>query len=367
MSTTAHPAPTLPAPPGGCVAVAMSGGVDSSVAAALLRDQGHAVIGLTAILSPGFSRCCSDEDVRTARAVAAQLGIAHHVVDASGPFQRGIVDSFVAEYLAGRTPSPCVLCNRHIKFGLLLQQARQLGAERLATGHYARVARDGDRVRLRRGRDARKDQSYFLALLTDEQLRRSVFPLGDLTKDEVAGLAHAKGLAARHSRESQEVCFVDETDPGTWIDVRRLDAPGAGEIVDLNGVQLGMHRGVHHYTVGQRRGLGLAVGEPRYVVALDAARNRVVVGRRAEALGATARVRDACWIAGRPPADEFRAAVQIRYRHQAAPARVRVAPDARACVAFDEPQFAIAPGQLAAFYAGDELLGGGWIEAPDRP
>jgi tRNA-uridine 2-sulfurtransferase len=339
----------------------MSGGVDSSVAAALLREQGCDVIGLTAVMSPGFSRCCSDDDVATAREVAAQVGIPHRVVDLSAEFRREVIEYFMREYLAGRTPSPCARCNRCIKFGALLREAQRLGAEYLATGHYARVREDDQGCRLLRGKDARKDQSYFLALLTQDQLRRSCFPLGRMTKERVTDLARRLGLAARHSRESQELCFVDTEDHGTWIDVRCLETRGWGDIVDARGVKLGEHHGIHHYTVGQRRGLGVAAGHPVYVTALDVERNRVVVGERAEAMRAEMEVADLSWVAGRPPSAAFRALAQIRYNHAAAPAQVRLRPDGGAHVQFDEPQFAVAPGQLAVLYDGEEVLGGGWI------
>jgi len=246
-------------------------GVDSSVAAALLQEQGHEVIGVTALLCGGASRCCSDEDVSRAREVAAQLGIPHHTLDLGAAFEQVIVAPFIAEYLAGRTPSPCPRCNRLIKFGLLLEQSLSLGADCLATGHYARVTQDDRGWHLRRGLDPRKDQSYFLSLLTQAQLARSVFPLGGMQKAEVVRIARQRNLAARRSKESQELCFVEEGGHGAWIDVRSFDTRGPGDIVDMAGRKVGEHRGIHYYTIGQRRGLGVAAGTPVYVVALDAA------------------------------------------------------------------------------------------------
>lgn len=351
------------------IAVAMSGGVDSSVAAALLQEQGRDVFGITAIMSPGGSRCCSDEDVCTAQRVAGQLGIAHHVVDLSAEFQRLIIDPFMAEYLAGRTPSPCVWCNRHIKFGFLWEQARALGAGALATGHYVRrlpapssePAAAEPLWALRRGFCREKDQSYFLALLTQAQLARSLFPLGEMNKPEVTAYACRRDLACRGSKESQELCFILEGTHGTWIDVRSLHTRGPGEIVDAGGRVLGRHHGIHHYTIGQRKGLGIAVGRPAYVTRIDAATNRVVVGDREQALRNSLRVEGLSWISGHSPAEGLALRVQIRYNHEGAPAILEETGDGRGRVVFAEPQFAVTPGQWAAFYDGDEVLGGGWI------
>jgi tRNA-uridine 2-sulfurtransferase len=344
------------------IAVAMSGGVDSCVSAALLVSAGYRVFGVTAILTGERSRCCSAEDICIAQEVCRQLGIEHHLVDVRETFERTIIGQFTSEYLAGRTPSPCALCNPLIKFGLLMDRALEMGASRLATGHYARLttAPDGS-AHLLRGMDARKDQSYFLALLPRERLALSMFPVGDLQKRQVGQIAAERDLAARKSRESQEVCFVPDGSHGEWMDVRCFDTKGPGPMVDAAGRVLGQHRGIHHYTVGQRRGLGVAVGAPLYVVAIDAAANRVVVGTREQSLRDSMTVRDLSWIAGVPPACEFDAAVQIRHNHQAAPCRITLGDDGAAAVRFQEPQFAVAPGQLAAFYAGDEVLGGGWI------
>ena len=349
------------------VAVGMSGGVDSAVAAALLADAGWKVIGLTAIMTRERSRCCSDESVGTAREVCAQLGIRHELVDVHDVFESRIIGSFISEYLAGRTPSPCALCNPLIKFGLLMDRAEQLGAGCVATGHYARVVHAADgTAHLLRGVDARKDQSYFLALLSQDQLRRSLFPLGGMTKREVSRIAADKNLAAHKSKESQEVCFVPDGDHGSWIDVRSLDTRGPGDIVNARGEKIGTHRGIHRYTVGQRRGVGVATGSPVYVCGIDAAANRVIVGSRDAALSSGMTLGEVRWISGRAPGVEFESACQIRFNHAPAPCAVALSQDGRAQVRFAEPQFAVAPGQLAAFCSDDEVLGAGWIEAAGR-
>ena len=340
----------------------MSGGVDSSVAAALLRDQDENLFGVTALMTLDYSRCCSDEDVRRAQRIAADLGLSHHVVDVHNAFAREIIEPFFDDYLSGRTPSPCVRCNSTVKFGALLHEAERLGAERIATGHYARVEPGaGGRVRLLRGVDRSKDQSYFLARLSQAQLLRTSLPLGAMTKAEVTSIAAERGLAARRSRESQELCFVDDVSHGTWIDVRRLDAPGPGDIVDIEGRKVGEHFGIHHYTIGQRKGLGIAVGEPVYVTALDAAANRVVVGPRDAVMSDRLDAREASWVRGAPPGPAFDALTQIRYNHEAAPSVVQVGADGGIRVRFREPQFAVTPGQNVAFYGGDEVLGCAWI------
>ncbi len=343
----------------GVVAVAMSGGVDSAVTTALLVQEGYRCFGITGKMTQEYSRCCADEDICRAAKMCAQLGIEHHVVDVCGAFQERVIDEFTASYLGGETPSPCVLCNREIKFGALLDGALDLGAESLATGHYVRVVeRDGAGF-LRRGVDARKDQSYFLARLTQAQLRQAQFPLGALQKREVSHLATEFELEARKSRESQELCFVTEGTHGEWIDVRNFDTGGPGDIVDVEGNVLGRHLGIHHYTIGQRKGLGVAVGYPVYVVAIDPAHNRIVLGPRAEAMGSALRLRDVMWCGGDPVSGDL--SCQIRYNHRAARCRVSVRDAESADVVFDEPQFAITPGQLAVFYDDELVVGSGWI------
>ena len=347
------------------IVVGMSGGVDSSVAAALLVERGFEVIGVTMHLAGSQSRCCSLDDADDARRVAETLGIRFYVANYKDRFREEVMEPFADAYLAGKTPIPCVACNDRFKFSHLLARARALGADAVATGHYARVLRDpvNGAARLLRGADARKDQSYFLFRLTAEQLRHTHFPIGALTKPEVRARARALGLATAEKRESQEICFVPDGDYARVVEQIRPGAARAGEIVDAaSGRVLGTHAGVHHFTVGQRRGLGSGGAAARYVVALDAASATVRVGDEA-ALGARgARLGGVCWTSERPPGGELRAEVQVRYRHAPVPATIALSADGGARVSFDEPVRAVSPGQAAVFYNGDELLGGGWIE-----
>ncbi len=344
--------------------VAMSGGVDSSVAAAIVAEEGREVIGVTLALAGDASRCCSLEDTQDARRVAERLGIRFYVANYRERFREEVIEAFADEYLAGRTPIPCVACNQRFKFHHLMERAQALGAERVATGHYARVARDAatGRMRLLRGRDRQKDQSYYLFDLRQEQLERIEFPLGDLEKPAVRARARALGLKTADKPESQEICFVPDGDYARVVEAIRPDRlPGQGEIVDELGRVLGRHEGIHHFTVGQRRGLGLSSAERMYVKRIDAAGNRVVVAS-VDALGtARARLERVAWVAGEAPAAGVRASVQVRYRHEGAAAKVEPARDGGAVVHFDEPVRAVAPGQAAVFYDGDEVLGGGWI------
>lgn len=346
--------------------VGLSGGVDSSVAAAILVEQGFEVIGVTLDLAGSGSRCCSLEDADDARRVARQLGIRFYVVNRREAFRSEVIEPFAAAYLAGRTPLPCVACNKKFKFGTLLARARALGAAGVATGHYARIGEDpgtGER-RLLCARDRAKDQSYFLFDLAQEQLAAARFPLGELRKEEVRARARALGLATAEKPESQEICFVPD---GRYADVveriRPGGLPGAGEIVDASGRVLGWHRGIHRFTVGQRKGLGLASSERRYVKRLDAASNRVVVGDEAELAVRGARLAQVHWI-GAAPAAPVEATVRIRYRHPGATARIDATADGGADVWFEGPVAAVAPGQAAVFYHGERVLGGGWIAAP---
>ncbi len=354
----------------------MSGGVDSSVAAALLLEEGYQVIGVTMQLWPELDTleearrggCCSLEAVGDARRVAEHLGIPHYVLNLREAFDEAVVRHFVAEYAAGRTPNPCIACNRWIKFTVLLERAAAMEADFLATGHYARVRRDEARGRylLARGRDRRKDQSYVLYGLTQEQMRRLLLPLGDRTKDEVRSLARRYGLPVAAKPESQEICFVEEH-YGNLVASRAGGAVRPGPIVDRQGRVLGTHRGLAYYTVGQRRGLGLGGREPLYVQALDPRRNALVVGPAREAWSRAAVVGDVNLIAWEGPELEgpagARADVQVRYRSPAAPATVRRGPAGTVRVFFDEPQWAVTPGQAAVFYVGDLVAGGGTIEA----
>jgi tRNA-specific 2-thiouridylase len=344
------------------VVVAMSGGVDSSVAAALLVERGVEAIGVTMHLAGSTSRCCSLADADDARAVATRLGMRFYVANYTASFRREVMEPFADAYLAGRTPLPCLACNKRFKFDYLLERAKVFGAERVASGHYARVDLDPDTGlrRLRRAADLQKDQSYFLYQLDQAQLSALELPLGELTKAQVRERARTLGLATAEKPESQEICFVPDGDYARVVAAIRPDAlPGAGEIVDETGRVLGTHAGVHHFTVGQRRGLGIASDARRYVTRIDAARNRVVVGD-ADALGTTrARVERVAWVAGAPPRDPIRARVRIRYRHAGADAWVEPRPDGAAAVHFDAPVSAVAPGQSAVFEQGDVVLGGG--------
>ena len=337
----------------------MSGGVDSSVAAALLQRQGFEVTGLTMRLAP---RHRGDPGAE-ARAVAGLLGIAHRVIDLEADFERRVVAPFVESYLGGRTPNPCVVCNAEIKFGSLLRRARALGASALASGHYCRREEPGDgRIRLRRGASAAKDQSYFLFGLSQCQLSRVRFPLGGLGKDRVREIAAELGLPAVGRRESQEICFVEDGDHAGFVARRRSLVEAGGEIVNLQGATLGRHCGVHRYTVGQRRGLGIPSARPLYVVALDPARRRVVVGREEDLYREELEASGVNWVSIAEPGGPIRVEAKIRSRSSCEPATVEPLPGRRALVRFDAPQRGVAPGQAVVFYRGDLLLGGGWIE-----
>ncbi len=349
---------------GGSVVVGMSGGVDSSVAAALLVEWGYRVIGMTMKLAGGESRCRSLENAEYARRAADRLGIRFHVADYKDQFREEVIEPFADAYLSGRTPIPCVVCNERFKFHRLLEEGRALGARGVATGHYARIendARSGER-RLCRGRDSQKDQSYFLFRLGPEQLRHTLFPLGELTKSEVREKARALGLATAERSESQEICFAADADYARVVEeIRAGGLPGEGEIVDREGVVLGRHAGVHRFTVGQRRGLGVGGTRRLYVTGVDAARNRVVVGGLDELFCAGAEIEGVSWVSGRPPPSPARALVRVRYRHPGAPARLEIQGNGELRAYFDEPVRAVAPGQAAVFYDGDVVLGGGWI------
>ncbi len=362
----------------------MSGGVDSSTAAALLAErQPGAVIGLTMQLWDQrrlhgdlpvvhAGRCCSLDDAHDARRVAAHLGLPYYLVNFEARFEADVVRPFVESYLAGETPIPCTLCNNFIKFEQLLVTARQIGAERLATGHYARVrlSPDGDRYELRRAADTSKDQSYFLFGLTQEQLAATEFPLGELTKAEVRELARARKLPVADKAESQEICFVPSGNYINFIEnylsERGTALPsGKGEIVTSDGEVIGEHSGLHQFTVGQRRGLGLAAGRPLYVIALDPERNRLVVGEEAKLYRREAWAREPNWISLAAPAEPVRAMVKVRHKHQPAPATLHPE-DGGVRIVFDEPQRALTPGQAAVFYSAnatdpDLVLGGAWL------
>lgn len=375
----------------------MSGGVDSSVAAALLVEQGYDVIGVmlrlwaedppplppslrgrgetyspplageeSGVESPlaglGSNRCCSLESIHDARGVADKLGIPFYVVNAETPFKRAVVDPFIAGYAAGLTPNPCLACNRQIRFGFLLDYAASLGANFLATGHYARVRRGAaGRFQLLRGADRAKDQSYVLSVLTQADLARVLFPVGEYTKPEVRALAAARGLPTAGRADSQDLCFVADGDYRRFLADHAPKAVRPGPILDRQGRQLGMHRGLAAYTIGQRSGLGIAAAQPLYVLALDVARNALVVGTAAELGTRWLRTGPVNWIAGGLPAGPLRAQAQIRYRARPAAAWVTPLPDGSAEVAFDAAVRDAAPGQAAVFYDDEICLGGGII------
>jgi tRNA-specific 2-thiouridylase len=345
----------------------MSGGVDSSTAAALLLEQGFQVIGLTLKLWPqdcvnrAEDKCCGPQAVTDARAVAHKLGIPYYLVDGAEEFQREVIRYFAEEYKAGRTPNPCVVCNEKLKFGTLLQRARQLGAERVATGHFARVERAGDRVLLKRGRDLRKDQSYFLFSLRQDQLERVLFPLGELTKEHTRGLARDRQLKTADKEESMEICFVPDNDYGGFLRKAKLVEPHPGEIVDLHGRVLGRHEGIEFYTIGQRRGLRIAASKPLYVVDLDPVRNRVIVGDDSALARDELTVERCNWIAFAQPPPTLEVTAKIRYNHRGVAATVTPLAEGRAQVKLHEPQRAVTPGQACVFYQEDVVVGGGWI------
>src|SRR5262249_17691892 len=329
-------------------------------AAALLVEQGFEVIGLTLRLVTGASRCCSLEDAEDARRVAETLGIRFYVADYADEFRREVIEPFADAYLAGRTPIPCVTCNQRFKFGRLLERARALGAEGVATGHYARIALDPrtGRRTLRRAADASKDQSYFLFDLDVERLARIRFPVGELRKSEVRALARSLGLATAEKPESQEICFVPDGDYAGADERLRADAlPGPGDVVDESGRRVGRPPGVHRFTVGQRRGLALAAGRRLYVQEIDAERNQLRVAA-AGALGSWgATLTGVSWIAGAPPRGSQRADVRVRHHHAGAAATIDPEGPGRARVRFDAPVAAVTPGQAAVFYQGEIVLG----------
>lgn len=358
------------------IVVAMSGGVDSSVAAALLARDGHEVVGLSMQLYDQsaktdrdgeggirFGRCCTLDDLHDARRVALTLGIPHYIVNFERKFEEHVVSDFVREYSAGRTPIPCVHCNGDLKFASLVERARAFDAEAVATGHYAQVDRDPvtGGYRLKRGADPAKDQSYFLFTLTQGQLAHARFPVGTLDKAAVRDEARRLGLSVAEKEESQEICFVAPGEHAGFVG-KRAAIPG-GPIRDGNGHALGHHSGVHHFTIGQRKGLGISgAGIPLYVVGIDAERATVTVGPREALERAAFTASGVNWIAGEPPSATLRANVRIRYRHREAPASLEPLPGGRVSVTFDDPQSAITPGQAAVFYLGDVVLGGGWID-----
>ncbi len=366
----------MPAKKKETVVVAMSGGVDSSVAAALLHERGYEVIGVTMNLWDYDrvggnvnldSGCCSIDTMDDARCVSSNLGIPHYVVNFREEFEAAVTDNFIAEYAEGRTPNPCVRCNSYIKWGVLLLKAEELGAEKIATGHYARSGYDSvlKRYTLRRGQDVRKDQSYALWGIRQRGLERSLFPVGEYSKDEIRQLARDFGLRTAEKRDSQEICFIPDNDYGRYLRNRspELATASSGEIVDGSGEVLGKHKGYPFYTIGQRKGLGLATSAPVYVTEIDAGQNRITVGTapQLDRVGLTAN--QVNWISVPPPENAIAVQVKIRYNSPGAPATLRLQESNSVQVIFDDPQRAVTPGQSVVFYQDDLVLGGGIIQS----
>lgn len=370
------------------IAVAMSGGVDSSAAAALLKEEGHELVGFTMQLwnqrrninvdengDPLPSRCCSLDDVYDARRVCGTLGIPFYVLNLEREFEESVVEPFVQSYLSGETPIPCVACNSRLKFASLDKMAASLGCDKVATGHYARVEYDktADRYRLFRGKNHWKDQSYFLWELTQDQLSRAWFPLGEMVKSEVREIIRKADAVTADKAESQEICFVPDGKYSEFIDRylehegRAAEVPEGGEIVNTSGEVVGTHTGIHRYTIGQRRGLGIAHERPLYVVKIERAKNRILVGEAEDLDTGEFFAKGVNWIAFETPTEPVRAKVKVRYRHDPVMATIHPLADERARIVFDEPQRAVTPGQATIFYNGEEVVGGGWVMKDDDP
>jgi len=363
----------------------MSGGVDSSVAAVLLKEQGYDVIGISMKLSEmpeggdaKVSGCCSVKDFNDARSVCDALGIPFYSMNFKEEFKEKVINSFVREYLLGRTPNPCVLCNQEIKFDAFLKKAQELGADYVATGHYARIEQTSKgRLQLLRGKDPNKDQSYFLFSLKQKDLSKILFPVGGLCKSEVRGLARQYNLKTKDKPESQEICFVPNDDPGAFIDhwiqnspppqafdkLKAGASPLEGEFVDRDGKVLGRHRGIHHYTIGQRRGIQVAMGTRYYVQHIDAKNNRITLAQDAALYHDKLLAAKTTWV-DEMPSEEESIQAKIRYRTHPEACRVKNLEAGKMEVSFGQSQRAISPGQAVVFYQGEEVLGGGWIEAP---
>ena len=344
----------------------MSGGVDSSVAAFLLTQNGYDCVGCTMKLCPDDAAhdggCCTVDDAEDARSVARRVGIPFHVFNMTDDFRREVIDRFISRYLAGRTPNPCVDCNKTMKFGLLRRRGEELGYDVIATGHYARIEFHDGKWTLRKARDPSKDQSYVLYHLTQKELSKTLFPLGDLTKEEARKIAAENGFLNAGKPDSQDICFVPDGDYAAVIRRYTGKTEPEGDFILPDGRVIGRHKGISRYTVGQRRGLGIAYSEPLYVKRILVAENKVLLGRDEDLYESACDVAEVNWIAGEAPSAPVRCAVKIRYRQTEQPATVTPLEGGRARVEFDRPQRAITPGQSAVFYDGDEVLGGGEIE-----
>ena len=353
------------------IAVAMSGGVDSSLAAALLKEQGNEVVGFSlqlwrenATSHPSERRCCSFGTLADARQIADKLGIPYYVINLEAEFRKEVIDYFIREYLQGRTPNPCIWCNSKLKFDLLLRRSLLAGCHKLATGHYARVEYDRsiERYILKKGIDSAKDQSYFLFNLTQEQLRYLTLPIGFLTKTQVRRMAEEKGLPVALKEESQEVCFVSDSNYAVFID-KTMDklSTGAGLIIDSEGNTIGKHKGIHHYTIGQRRGMGIAAPHPLYVIAIDPQKNTIVAGPKEKLYSSKLIADNIHWLSFDFIDKPIKVTAKIRYKHKGASALVTPRKGRAVVVEFEQPQRAITPGQAVVFYQGEEVVGGGWI------
>lgn len=349
------------------VVVAMSGGVDSSVAAALLKEQGYEVIGLTmhhwdACVNDGHGESCySNTAVLEAEKIASQLQIPFYSVNFETDFRQHVVRRFCDEYFVGRTPNPCIVCNKKVKFGLLLEKALELGGDYLATGHYVRLAEDDGTLLIRKGADLTKDQSYFLFTLNQQQLHRCLFPLGDLTKQQVRDHAARFGLQIAQKDESQDICFIPDGDYVSFLEQESGAGKLNGDIVHVSGKVLAQHQGIYRYTIGQRKGLGIGWTEPLYVLGIDAEKKKVIVGEKKYLSQTEMMVSQCCWSIPEPT-ESFSTSCRIRYRHTEVPATVEPLNGGRVKVVFDSPQNGVTPGQAAVFYADDLVVGGGWIQ-----
>ena len=350
------------------ILIAMSGGVDSSVAAKLLCDAGNECIGCTMKLfdncDAGLSRsrtCCSLDDIEDARSVAFSLGMRYYVFNFKDDFREKVIKKFASAYLAGQTPNPCIGCNRYMKFDKLYERARLLGCDKIATGHYARIEFDGEKYMLKKARDESKDQSYVLYMLTHEQLAHTLFPLGELIKSETRAIAEASKLTNAQKPDSQDICFVPDGDYAAAIERLTGKTSAPGNFIDTDGNVLGTHRGITHYTIGQHRGLGLALPERRYGCKIDAGSGTVTLGSGTELYSREVLVRDFNWISGEAPSGPIRCSAKIRYRQPEQAANVEPLSENEALIRFDTPQSAVTPGQSAVLYDDDTVLGGGII------